>query len=670
MKHFVWRIEGNDKINEILTEFLAFNLGSAHVAFLLRGVSLNLKTICKNDPRLENRQVEFDDKSGSNITFCFSSIELGLYENNGLKSLLCMLEKDLTTEVKVNTQLEFPESIYSIKIFKDPHKAICNMSKGFDISSKYGSDENWEQLYKEMSEAGDIDQTFSKHEYSYNLDDFYKRINNGVPFVAWLYYIYLLYGRKKLRNYYLKTVLDNSDGIESFKTNVLDYIISVSHKNADFEKLYLDRKKIVKQYPESDVAVFVSNNRINPEESVYKLTDNTLVEKKEIIADIAQHGMPNDIEKIYPELALYLKKYYFKDDALSDLLTEYFDEYKKQKVLNKLDDEFLREVDELAKGRVYNRLRTRNELVDSSYSDDAYLLWIDALGVEYLSFIEETAKKKGLSVSIKIGRAELPTITSINKSFYENWKSDNKRKIEELDELKHKEKGGYKYGPSNLYAIHLAEELQIISNAIDEAATDLGLRRYDNYIITGDHGASRLAVLRNKKEKYETETQGKHSGRCCMAFEDYDLPFATEENGFIVLADYGRFLGSRAANVEVHGGASLEEVLVPVISLRLKDNSIQVKMVDNVVKADRKDGISFTIYINKLVNKKVSINYKGTFYKCDSIDDNHYRVDIPDIKQAGKVKLDVFLDDNLTSHLEFDVTSKSASINSDFDDLF
>ena len=42
---------------------------------------------------------------------------------------------------------------------------------------------------------------------------------------------------------------------------------------------------------------------------------------------------------------------------------------------------------------------------------DAFLYWIDALGVEYLSYIAILAKKKGLSIHVDIAYVELPTIT-------------------------------------------------------------------------------------------------------------------------------------------------------------------------------------------------------------------------------------------------------------------
>jgi len=470
-------------------------------------------------------------------------------------------------------------------------------------------------------------------------------------------------------NSYLKYVVSRSNGLLDFQYKVLNAISDISRREKAFPEYYKSRKVLVKEYPDSDIAAFVASNRFNSDESIYKLTDNTLVEQEEIIADISQHGMPEKLEEIYPDLAMYLKKYHFVGDTLGEYLTEYFDEYKRQKVNNKLDDSFLNKVDELAISREYNRLRTRDEIVASIDKESTFLCWIDALGVEYLSFITGLAQKRGLAVSINIGRADLPTITSINKKFYDIWPADQKRKIEELDDTKHHEKGGYKYGPSNQYPIHLAKELRVISEAIDEAATDLGLRKYDRYVIASDHGASRLAVIRKKEEKYETDTHGEHSGRCCKTFEGYDLPFATEENGYIVLADYGRFKGSRAANVEVHGGASLEEVIVPIITFTLKDGSIVIKPVDTVIKADYKTGAVINLFVNKTVSQPIFIEYKGKRYPGVVTDDNHYRVSIDEIKRAGIVEADVYLGEDLVSHLSVKAVGKSASMNSDFDDL-
>ena len=240
--------------------------------------------------------------------------------------------------------------------------------------------------------------------------------------------------------------------------------------------------------------------------------------------------------------------------------------------------------------------------------------------------------------------------------------------IEELDIVKHSDAGGYNFENNDL-PIHLVKELDIIAKVIDKAATELVLRHYKRILIASDHGASRLAVLRRKEEKYETDTKGEHSGRCCKLFEPYDLPFAAEENGYLVLADYGRFKGSRAADVEVHGGASLEEVVVPVIELTLKNGSIEVSLIEPTVTVDFRTGTAITLFSkNELMD--VSIVLRGTRYSAVKIDANHYKVDLPDIKRAGEYPADVYVGDDLVSNIMIMAQGKSGKVNNDFNDLF
>lgn len=661
-------LEGTNKALEVISELTSFNLGSAHAVFLLRGITQQLQVILKGDIRLKDRQIAFSDNTESSLSFMFSSMELKMYPITGIAAALHIAEEGNEEKICVNTLLDFPNSLYYVQKLQNPYEAVKKVDKSFDMPKSYGTEENWTKLLVEMHQYKSVSGVFDAHHFDVSLDDFYQRIA-GASYPNWLYYVFLFINRGKEKNSYLKYVLEKAGGFEEFKIKVLNAISDIPHTAKMFGEYYVSRKKLVNQYPEADIAVFVSNNRFNTEESIYKLTDNTRVEREEIIADIAQHGLPANLEEIYPDLALYLKEYHFSGDALNELLTDYFQKYKMQKVLNKIDPEFLQKVDELAVSREYNRLRTRDELVASIETTGSYLCWIDALGVEYLSYIVGLAQKRGLAVSVNVGRADLPTLTSINKHFYEVWPEESKRKIEILDDTKHNESGGYKYGPSNQYSIHLAKELQIISDAIDEAATDLGLRKYDRYVIASDHGASRLAVLRKKEEKYDSDTKGEHSGRCCKAFSDYDLPFATEENGYIVLADYGRFKGSRAANVEVHGGASLEEVVVPVITLSLRDSSIVIKVVDTVIKADYKTGATITLFVNKSISQQLFVEYKGKKYTTELIDENHYKVLVPEIKKAGTVEADIYIGEDLVSHITLKAVGKSASINSDFDDL-
>jgi hypothetical protein len=337
-------------------------------------------------------------------------------------------------------------------------------------------------------------------------------------------------------------------------------------------------------------------------------------------------------------------------------------------VSNKLESNFLAEVDELAQNRKYNQLPIRNEIIDGLDKNNTFLYWLDTLGVEYLTFIEELVRKHGLSVSISIARAELSTITAINRGFFDDWQSNRKEKNNELDDIKHSDAGGYNF-VNNELPIHLAKELDIIAAVIDKAATELAGRHYKRFLIVSDHGASRLAVLRKKEEKYETDTKGEHSGRCCKLFEPYDLPFAAEGNGYLVLADYGRFKGSRIANVEVHGGASLEEVVVPIIELTLKNATVTVQLVDENVTVDSRIGTEIALFFNSAL-ENVSIILNGKRYSATPADDNHYKVSLPDTKRAGNYLADVYAGDDLIGRITIKAQSKSGKVNDAFDNLF
>lgn len=69
--------------------------------------------------------------------------------------------------------------------------------------------------------------------------------------------------------------------------------------------------------------------------------------------------------------------------------------YKKQKVSNHISDEFIKLVEKYADGISYAQLPTRDNAIKAvSSKNNAFLYWIDSLGVEYLSYITALAKKK------------------------------------------------------------------------------------------------------------------------------------------------------------------------------------------------------------------------------------------------------------------------------------
>ena len=135
------------------------------------------------------------------------------------------------------------------------------------------------------------------------------------------------------------------------------------------------------------------------------------------------------------------------------------------------------------------------------------------------------------------------------------------------------------------------------------------------FTIVSDHGASRPAVLHQQERKYDTDTGGEHSGRCCKIFDGWDIPYAIPEGDYLVLTDYGRFRGSRAAN-------------------------------------------------------RISLEINGERFAGTIIDDEHFSFHLASLRRAKKYEGKVFDGNDLIGGIEFTARGKAAQMNSDFDELF
>lgn len=660
-------LRGSVEASSVLSYLKEMNVGGAKVVLVLRGLVTQI-TELQADPRFDSRRFSVVDKASCDLSFTCVSSSVGLPAEQGFKAMLSKLEDGVCGNVVVNTAVNLEYALFTTHRINDAYEGIKFTIPGFGLPCSCGNDNQWSELLSELNLMdSSIDKVFDKYGYSRNLEtDFYARIS-GSNFRNWLYFIAIKQKATALENTYLRFVAEKTSRFEDFGVNMLNEIIGIPHTDKRFAEFYVERKAIVEKFPESDIADFVINNRKDPSEGIYKLTDRTKTEREEIISWVAKNGFVPQISDRYPALAAYRKQYIFNCGTLSSLLTNYFDAYKRQKVSNSLEEDFLAKVDELAILRKYNLLPSRSEIINTFDRNETFLFWLDALGVEYLAYISELVRNRGLSISINIARSDLPTITKMNRSFFDDW-TGRKEKLDTLDEIKHKDAGGYNF-TINEMPIHLVKELELIAEVIDRAATELALRRCKRFLIASDHGASRLAVLRRKEEKYDTDTKGEHSGRCCKLFKPYDLPFAAEESGYLVLADYGRFKGSRSANVEVHGGASLEEVVIPIIELTLKKANVTVQLVEDSVTVDFRTGTAVTLFINTPLSD-VSLVLNGKRYVALPIDENHYKVALPDTKRACDYPADVYAGDDLIGQVLIKAQGKSGKSNDDFDNLF
>lgn len=649
-------------------------IGNAKAILLLRGVSTQAAKVIRNDNKMEAQQRAYMCVNPLvNISIINMPKDVGFAAKPGVKYLLRELENGVSGNVYVNTLLILDNALFALTTLLGAYSVVKYLVKDLSADREFGTEEQWQHLLDDLGKCEkNIESVFDKYNIDESIvDDLYVAVS-GIEYRNWLAILYLKINLNQIQNAYLRLVVNETQNFEDFKTNLIVKITEFSHEEQNFMQLYDERKKLLKDFPEEDIAIFVKANEVEQEESIYRLTDNTMIEKKTVIKWLVKNGLSDAISYVYPALNAYLRKYIFDCPVFADELTEYFDLYKKQKVLNNISDDFIKLVEKYADSFSYAQLPTRDNAIKAiPDKNNAFLYWIDALGVEYLSYITVLAKKKGLSLHMDIVRSDLPTITTINNQFYHQWTGGKKYKEERLDNIKHKEKGGY-FFTDDEDPIHIPAEFEVIEKAVNTAAMELSMHHCKSFIIASDHGASRLAVIKKQEIPYETDTQGEHSGRCCKSFEGCDVPYKIEDNDFISLSDYGRFHGSRAANVEVHGGASLEEIVVPVITLKLKkqtNSQINVMHPDDII-ADRHTGVVLKLYISDVENSKdISLVIEDKTYNGVTNDRTHYTFELKDIKRA-KTKpymAEIFDGGDLIGSISFKVRGKTATVKDDFD---
>ena len=156
-------------------------------------------------------------------------------------------------------------------------------------------------------------------------------------------------------------------------------------------------------------------------------------------------------------------------------------------------------------------------------------------------------------------------------------------------------------------------------------------------------------------------SKGEHSGRCCPKTDaDVKTEFATEEDGFWVLANYDRFKGGRKANVEVHGGATLEEIVVPIIEITKISKDIEVYIVDKVIAVSFRKKAAIKLF-SKTKLKNITVLVEGEYYNAKEQDNNIYLIEMPKLKKAKIYTVDVYSSNNLVaSGLSFEIKKESS----------
>ena len=354
-------------------------------------------------------------------------------------------------------------------------------------------------------------------------------------------------------NQYEQFAFDQSANFEEFERNIFHALLKVKPDSQEFAELYKLRKVLVAG-DEKYLSGYVEAAKALGADGLYYLTDNTLLEFRAAIELSASASNRSILEKNFPAVRKYLADFDFGDERL----TEYFRLYKEMKLFNVISQEFLSQVEKNSAARIYNERETRQAILERTGGGKLY--WLDGLSVDFLSYIKLRLSEMGFRAKIQTARAELPTLTSVNKNFYAEWPWEKFPKNERLDKLRHE---------TQKTTVYFCDELFIIEDVLKEISAALKSGETSKVILTSDHGSSRGAVI-CRGRTIKLQSTGEHGGRCCKVDERDARPTcAVESNGYYSLTNYDRIQGGRLEGVEMHGGATLEEVLVPVIEVFL-----------------------------------------------------------------------------------------------------
>jgi hypothetical protein len=302
------------------------------------------------------------------------------------------------------------------------------------------------------------------------------------------------------------------------------------------------------------------------------LNCGTTVERVEIVrrasTEDLSYGLPKQYGELCPTLADYFSTAFDYDDEAT---AAYFKEYRSLKVSSTITDSFVKRAFDFVIPKAYP---TRDAVIgELAAQSDTALLVVDAMGAEYMPLLLALAKRRGMNIeSQAVVQTKLPTETVFNPI---KWAEVQRLpEIKSVDNIVHN--GAAKHETS-IPERNFAETLRVFETEIMNRIAD-GLTKFTRVVVTADHGASCLAVIAHKGGKGTTLPWDKQKDgepkdwRYSLAPQGTPRPpefeseyFPDRKETYWIVRGYNRLPKMGGKPYELHGGATLEERLVPVI---------------------------------------------------------------------------------------------------------
>ena len=401
-------------------------------------------------------------------------------------------------------------------------------------------------------------------------------------FSRWLLKTYFVW--KSGERSYLIRVLENvtslstSDLFSQIATHIFDEPLdeaSIGQRLSllkEAKRQHVQIKSLAEQKVKAKLSAMAADPERGPLFAMKYMSPLTLSEQCLMVEWVGQGKVEkNDIKNLFPELYAYLLPSSIKTGKGNGWTNEYFQEYCLSKVGNQETGSLAKKLKELNGSQVCfetwrDGFKTVKTLMHNRQDIDIYY-WIDGLGVDWIPFMTQVIDKHkadGVFLNeIYVAASELPTVTSVNKTKLDELANGKLEKIGDVDKFAHTQK---------TYPAYLVEEFRIVEDAISKV---LSLYNGKKIAFVSDHGISYMAQFGAGLNLAGVETD--HAGRCGHWLKGS----AQTDNNYIVLDD-GQTLCSLNNNSlsaktpmgqGAHGGATPEEVLVPIIIVSNQKNA-------------------------------------------------------------------------------------------------
>ena len=364
---------------------------------------------------------------------------------------------------------------------------------------------------------------------------------------------------------YLYRVLDKTDDANQFLVNYVHMTAAEVLHDRHAEAFAKERGAALHRIPSAGplIGQFVEATS-SSQASVPFLNGETAWELSGLIQRAAQidlfAGLPVAYCKAAPVLDDYLSPFF---DYGSSMLTDYFHMLRMFRIQNTVTGDF---TERAYRAVVPDEIPQRDVILSEWNDGNTGLFVVDGMGAEYYPLLIKLSERAGFTVETqRIVSVKLPTSTAFNTiKWNQSCVIPSAKKADNISHV------GHSAHEMCDYADNLSETLLFFETTVVERIAQ-ALRKFPRVVVTADHGSSWLAVIANKNNLNRTISWNNPDdwrytkvAANVEASNDFESVYRPDlEEHYFVVRGYNRLEKRGGKLYGLHGGASLEERLVP-----------------------------------------------------------------------------------------------------------